>query len=73
MPRKEFINIPSNHYTAVRCLQLAIECCIDIGAHVIVAFGLKRPEEFRDIFLILNREGYMEEAISINLRIGCLT
>ena len=43
-----------------RAFQAAIECCIDTANHVISAYGLERPEEQRDVFLILGRAGYFE-------------
>jgi len=43
-----------------RAFQAAIECCIDTANHVISVYGLERPEEQRDVFLILERAGYFE-------------
>jgi len=45
-----------------RAFQAAIECCVDTANHVISAYDLERPEEQRDVFLILGRAGYFEPA-----------
>ena len=45
-----------------RAFQAAIESCIDTANHVISVYGLKRPEEQRDVFLILGQAGYFESA-----------
>jgi uncharacterized protein YutE (UPF0331/DUF86 family) len=44
-----------------RAFQAATECCTDIGNHIISVYGLERPEEQKDIFLILAKTGYLDE------------
>lgn len=44
-----------------RAFQAAIECCTDIGNHIISVYALGRPEEQKDIFLILAKAGYLNE------------
>ncbi|HEY3426972.1 MAG TPA: DUF86 domain-containing protein [Negativicutes bacterium] len=36
-----------------RTLHLAIECCLDIGGHIIADEGFREPRNNRDIFLVL--------------------
>jgi len=43
-----------------RAFQAATECCTDISSHIISVYGLERPEEQRDIFLILAKMGYLD-------------
>jgi len=38
-------------------LQAAIECCADIGAHLIATDTKRRAEDYRSIFRILGEEG----------------
>ncbi len=38
-------------------LQVAIECCLDIGAHVIASEQLRPPATYRETFQILNEAG----------------
>ena len=50
----------SNHAfgdIAERNLQVAIQCCLDIGNHLVSTLAMKQPEEYRDIFMILGEEG----------------
>lgn len=42
-----------------RTIQLAIECCLDIGHHVISAEGLREPSDNRDVFRVLAEAGYI--------------
>lgn len=44
-----------------RTLQLAVECCLDIGHHIISDRGLREPEDNRDVFRVLGEAGYIPE------------
>ena len=44
-----------------RRFQIAAECCIDLGNHIIAGYGLRRPETNSDFFLILFDSGYIED------------
>lgn len=52
-PRSRFLKDPLIRGSAERYLHLAIECCLDMGSHVIADRGLRKPEDYKDIFLIL--------------------
>lgn len=47
-----------------RYLQLAIECLIDIGNHIISDQGFKKAEDYREIFLTLGEEGILPKAFA---------
>ena len=55
-----------------RYLQVSIECVIDIGNEMISSLGLRRPERYRDIPLILAEAKVIPEgfADSVALMIG---
>jgi uncharacterized protein YutE (UPF0331/DUF86 family) len=36
-----------------RTLQLAVECCLDVGMHVISSEGFREPDNNRDVFQVL--------------------
>lgn len=42
-----------------RTLHLAIECCLDIGGHIISSEKLREPESNKDIFHVLAENGYI--------------
>ena len=42
-------------------LQVAIECCIDIGAHVLAADTARRAEDYRAVFRLLAEERVIGE------------
>ncbi|MDA8233397.1 MAG: DUF86 domain-containing protein [Clostridia bacterium] len=52
----EFLKNHVIHTAAERDLQLAIECVLDIGNHVIAEFGYREPENYREIITILGEE-----------------
>lgn len=58
---EEFINNEVLHDIAERNLQLAIQCCLDIGSHLIAIFSMKRPEDYQDIFCNLGQGGVIPE------------
>ena len=46
---------------ACRRFQIAAECYIDLGNHIIAGYGLRRPETNSDVFLVLFDAGYIED------------
>lgn len=42
-----------------RTLHLAIECCLDIGSHIISSYKLREPEDNKDIFVVLVENKYL--------------
>lgn len=58
-PKKEFVSDPFIYGNGERYLQLAIQCLLDIGSHIIAEQKLGAPEEYRDIFRILGKEGVL--------------
>lgn len=44
-----------------RALQLAIQICVDVGAHLVAELGLRPPSEYRDVFKSLREIGLDRE------------
>lgn len=44
-------------------LQVAIECCLDVGNHIIAEDGLRQPKDYRDIFKVLNEMGIVSNKL----------
>ncbi len=42
-----------------RTLHMAIECCLDIGSHIISSEKLREPESNKDIFNVLAENNYI--------------
>jgi uncharacterized protein YutE (UPF0331/DUF86 family) len=63
-PAEEFIHNPRIHKLAERCLQVAIECMIDVADHLIAERGWARPETGRDALLTLGAHGVVPEAFA---------
>lgn len=53
-----------------RDLQLAIECVLDIGNHIIAAMGLREPERYQDIILILGEEGILPQEFAASFALA---
>ena len=66
-PRDVFVTDPIRVGAAERMLQVSIEICLDIGHHVIVALGLPRPGEHRDVFRILGEQAILPREFAARL------
>lgn len=64
---EEFKSNPEHYGSAERFLQLAIECCIDIGGHIIASEGFRRPEDYADIFRVLAENKIIPEDFATQL------
>jgi len=53
LPVEKFAVSRRDFHSAERCLQLAIECLINIGNHIISDQGLRAPKDYADIFKVL--------------------
>jgi|SRR5659263_248430 len=53
---------------AKHSLQESIEACLDIGSHIIAEQGFRRPEDYKEIFSILEEEGIIDNALSTKLQ-----
>ncbi|MGQ9628979.1 MAG: type VII toxin-antitoxin system HepT family RNase toxin [bacterium] len=61
---EEYLNDPVVQAATERLFQVGVEACVDIAAHIISAFGLKRPAERKDVFSVLCDSGYLERDLS---------
>lgn len=46
-----------------RCLQVAVEACLDIGRRIIALEGFRYPEDNRDVFRVLAEEGVVSSDV----------
>ena len=51
--REQFLDSPVERHAVERELGIIIEACLDIGHHVISREGLRRPNDYREVFVIL--------------------
>jgi uncharacterized protein YutE (UPF0331/DUF86 family) len=66
--RDRFLTNDGLQHQAERALQLAIQICIDVGAHLVAARGLRAPDEYRDVFERLSREDTLDAALAERLK-----
>lgn len=64
---EEFVSDFKAVSSAERLLHISIEACLDIGNHIISRSGLQRPREYKDIFIILGKEGILPYAFAERL------
>ena len=56
---KDFLNDKRTRRFIERTLHLAIECCLDMGSHIISSEKLREPESNKDIFNVLAENNYI--------------
>jgi len=56
---EQFLQEPDSQDVVLHNLQLAIQGCIDVGAHVIADEGWGVPASYREIFQILRKRGVL--------------
>ena len=59
---------PFRLYTVERGLQVAIECVLDIGSHVISAYGFRKPSEYAEVFVILKEHRVLPSEFAERIR-----
>lgn len=52
---------------AERALQLALQVCIDVGAHLVGELGLEPPDDYRGVFASLGEAGVVEPELAARL------
>ena len=66
-PLDRFKRDPLIRGSAEHYLHLAIECCLDMGNHVIADRGFRKPEDYKEIFLILGEEKFLPSKFAKSL------
>ena len=68
MGREDVLADPYKRGAARNYLQVAIECCIDIGNHVIASEQFRPPATHRETFQILNEVGILPDDFTLTLQ-----
>jgi uncharacterized protein YutE (UPF0331/DUF86 family) len=61
--REEYLTNYILRAAVERLLQLSIECCLDIGSHLIARSSFRSPKDYRDIFAVLTEEGVLSQEL----------
>ncbi len=64
VPRSTFLNDRKSLDSAKYNFVVAIECCIDIGNHIIASEGLRLPEDYRDVAQVLAEAGVISQDLA---------
>ena len=68
VPREVFLADPDKLGNAKYHFVIAIECCIDIGNHVVASERLRIPHDNADVFVVLAENGFCSAALEPSLR-----
>ncbi len=63
----EFLDKKVLRAAAERYLQMAIETCINMGNHVIATNSWRNPEDYSDIFKVLEENGVIDHKLTESL------
>lgn len=66
-PYRKFTGDPFIRGSAERYLHLGIECCLDVGNHLIADRGLRRAQDYKEVFLILGEAKILPGAFARKL------
>jgi uncharacterized protein YutE (UPF0331/DUF86 family) len=67
LSRDAFLASMTEQHAVERELQIVIEACLDIGHHVISREGLRRPGDYRDVFVVLREAGIIDATLGRRL------
>lgn len=62
-----FLRDPDASLKAERLLEIAAQAMIDIGSHLVAAKGLRKPEEYAEVFTILGEAGVLPRDLASRL------
>ncbi|MDK2932183.1 MAG: hypothetical protein PWR07_2314 [Bacillota bacterium] len=65
---EEFLTSKKTRRYVERTLQLAVECCLDIGHHIIAEERLREPADNKDVFSVLHEAGFLRHPDVARLR-----
>lgn len=65
---KELKSDPIKYAGIKYYFQISIECCIDIGAHLVSRLGLRRFEGYKELFTVLGEAGIIPNDFISTLR-----
>jgi uncharacterized protein YutE (UPF0331/DUF86 family) len=65
--RDRFLTDDGLQHQAERALQIAIQVCVYVGAHLVAARELRAPDDYRDVFERLSREDTLDAALAERL------
>ncbi len=60
-PLADFLRDSDNYAIAEHYLRISLEAIFDIGRHILVKSGLGKPGDYREILVLLNRNGIIPD------------
>jgi uncharacterized protein YutE (UPF0331/DUF86 family) len=66
--REPYLRNRSLQREVERALEVSIQACIDIGAHLVAVWGLGVPEDYADVFERLSREDELDRGLAERMK-----
>jgi uncharacterized protein YutE (UPF0331/DUF86 family) len=66
--QEDFLNDPTTIGGARYYLQISIETCLNLGNHIIASEGYRSPDDYRDVFAVLNENKIIPDDFALTLR-----
>jgi uncharacterized protein YutE (UPF0331/DUF86 family) len=66
--REPYLRNRSLQREVERALEVSIQACIDIGAHLVAVWGLGAPEDYADVFERLSRDDALERGLAERMK-----
>ena len=66
--RDEYLGDRDAQILVERALEIAIQACIDIGAHLVAALGYGVPDDYADVFSRLSERGGLDRELAERLK-----
>lgn len=66
--KKDFLKNSERQYAVMHVLQIAIEACLSVGNHIIARERLGVPQNYQDVFLLLEKNGILPETFAKEMK-----
>ncbi len=68
LDREQYLDDVDLQHVVERALQIAIQACIDIGAHLVAVWGFGVAEDYADVFTRLSQRAGLDGALAERMK-----
>jgi uncharacterized protein YutE (UPF0331/DUF86 family) len=68
LAEQTFVQDFTNVESAKHLLQVSVECCLDLGHHIIADEGYRTPNNYYDTFVVMHENGILPSSLMPTLR-----
>lgn len=66
--KRDFLKNIERQYAVMHVFQIAIEACLSVGNHIIARERLGIPQNYQDVFSLLEKHGILDETFAEEMR-----